>query len=177
MELWRKKLGILGMGRIGRAIAARARCFGMEIHYHNRRSLPPDMEAGARFHDNARSMFGVIDALVLAAPSSAETRGFLDSERIAWLRRGAIVVNIGRGNLVVDEALISALTSGQVYAAGLDVFNNEPQLDTRYFDLPNVFMLPHIGSSTIETRRRMAQGLIDSLRQWLSGGQPSNRLV
>jgi lactate dehydrogenase-like 2-hydroxyacid dehydrogenase len=177
VELWRKELGIFGMGRIGRAIAARARCFGMNIHYHNRHRLAPDLEAGARFHGDAKSMFGIVDALVLAAPSSAGTHGFLNGDRIAWLKRGAIVVNIARGNLIDDEALISALASGQVYAAGLDVFNNEPRLDPRYFDLPNVFMLPHIGSSTIETRRRMAQALIDSLRLWQSGGQPSNLLV
>jgi lactate dehydrogenase-like 2-hydroxyacid dehydrogenase len=177
VELWQKELGIVGMGRIGRAIAARARSFGMRIHYHNRRRLPADEEAGARFHADVKSMFGEIDALVLAAPSSTETRGFLNAERIAWLKRGAIVVNVARGDLVVDEDLVAALGSGQVFAAGLDVFNNEPRLDRRYFDLPNVFMLPHIGSSTIETRRRMAQGLVESLRRWLAGESPPNRLI
>jgi lactate dehydrogenase-like 2-hydroxyacid dehydrogenase len=177
VELWQKEVGIVGMGRIGRAIATRARSFGMRIRYHNRRRLPADEEAGARFHADAKSMFGHVDALVLAAPSSAETRGFLNAERIAWLKRGAIVVNVARGDLVVDDALIAALGSGQVFAAGLDVFNNEPRIDPRYFDLPNVFMLPHIGSSTIETRRRMAQGLVDSLRQWLAGQAPANRLI
>ena len=177
MELWDKHLGVLGMGRIGRAIAARARSFGMHIHYHNRRRLGPDEEAGARFHADARSLFGASDALVLAAPSSDETRGYLNTERIGWLKRGAIIVNIARGNLVADDDLIAALASGQVFAAGLDVFNNEPRLDPRYFDLPNVFMLPHIGSSTIETRRRMAKGLIESLEQWRAGHEPVNRLA
>jgi lactate dehydrogenase-like 2-hydroxyacid dehydrogenase len=177
VELWQKQLGIVGMGRIGRAIATRARSFGMSIHYHNRRRLSPGEEAGARFHADAKTMFGEIDALVLAAPSSPETRGFLNAQRITWLKRGAIVVNVARGDLIVDQDLIAALASGHVFAAGLDVFNGEPKLDPRYFDLPNVFMLPHIGSSTIETRRRMAQGLTDSLRHWLAGGQPSNRLV
>jgi glyoxylate reductase len=165
------------MGRIGRAIAVRARSFGMHIHYHNRRRLGPPEEAGARFHADAKSLLGAIDALVLAAPSSDETRGFLNAERISWLKRGAIVVNIARGNLVVDDDLIAALASGQLFAAGLDVFNNEPQLDPRYFELPNVFMLPHIGSSTIETRRRMARGLIESLDQWRAGSEPTNRLA
>ncbi len=177
VELWQKELGIFGMGRIGRAVAVRARSFGMRIRYHNRRRLPPDEEGDARFHADARDMFGEIDALVLAAPSSPETRGYLDAERIGWLRRGAIVVNVARGDLIVDDALIAALAGGQVFAAGLDVFNNEPRIDPRYFELPNVFMLPHIGSSTIETRRRMARGLLDSLRQWLAGGRPANRLV
>lgn len=177
MELSQKQLGIVGMGRIGRAIAARARSFGMSIHYHNRRRLSADQEAGAQFHADANSMLGQIDALMLTAPSSPETRGFVNAERLGWLKRGAIVVNMARGNLVVDDDLIAALTSGHLYAAGLDVFNGEPHLDARYFDLPNVFMLPHIGSSTIETRRRMAQALIDGLVEWLSGGQPSNRLT
>ena len=177
VELWQKQLGILGMGRIGRAIAVRARSFGMGIHYHNRTRLALELESDARFHADPKTMFGEIDALVLAAPLSPETHGFLNSERIGWLKRGAIVVNVARGNLVVDGDLIAALVGGQVYAAGFDVFSNEPQLDARYFDLPNVFMLPHIGSSTIETRRRMAQGLIDSLRHWLAGGHPSNRLA
>jgi len=177
VELFRKHLGIFGMGRIGRVLAARARAFEMTIHYSNRRRLPEEFEQGARYHADPQAMFGEIDALVLLAPSSPQTRGFLNAERIGWLRRGAIVVNIARGNLVVDDALIAALTSGHVFAAGLDVFDGEPNIDPRYFDLPNVFMLPHIGSSTIETRRRMAAALLDQLRSWMVGGKPSNRLV
>ena len=177
VEILRKHLGIFGMGRIGRALAARARGFEMTIHYSNRRQLAPDLEQGARFHADPRDMFGEVDALVLLAPSNDETRGFLNTERIGWLKRGAIVVNIARGNLIVDGDLIAALRSGYLFAAGLDVFAGEPNLDPRYFDLPNVFMLPHIGSSTIETRRRMAAALIDQLRTWLAGGKPSNRLV
>jgi glyoxylate reductase len=165
------------MGRIGRVLATRARGFEMRIHYSNRRRLAPELEAGAQFHADPKEMFGQIDALVLLAPSSPETRGFLNAERIGWLKRGAIVVNIARGNLIVDEDLIAALRSGYLFAAGLDVFNGEPDLDPRYFDLPNVFMLPHIGSSTIETRRRMAAALIDQLRTWIAGGTPSSRLV
>jgi glyoxylate reductase len=149
----------------------------MTIHYSNRSRLAPELETGAQFHADPKDMFGQVDALVLLAPSSPETRGFLNAERISWLKRGAIVVNIARGNLVVDEDLIAALRSGHLFAAGLDVFNGEPDLDPRYFDLPNVFMLPHIGSSTIETRRRMAAALIDQLRTWIAGGTPSSRLV
>ncbi|MGA7608617.1 MAG: NAD(P)-dependent oxidoreductase, partial [Xanthobacteraceae bacterium] len=124
-----------------------------------------------------KEMFGEIDALVLLAPSSEETRGFLNAERIGWLKRGAIVINIARGNLIVDGDLIAALVSGHLFAAGLDVFAGEPNVDARYFELPNVFMLPHIGSSTIETRRRMAAALIDQLRTWLAAGEASSRLV
>jgi lactate dehydrogenase-like 2-hydroxyacid dehydrogenase len=177
VEIFRKHLGIFGMGRIGRALAVRARGFEMTIHYSNRRRLAPELEEGARYHADPKEMFGEIDALVLLAPSSEETRGFLNAEGIGWLRLGAIVVNIARGNLIVDGDLIAALASGHLFAAGLDVFAGEPNVDARYFDLPNVFMLPHIGSSTIETRRRMAAALIDQLRTWLAGGEASNRLV
>src|SRR5262245_54697230 len=177
VELFGKQLGILGMGRIGRALAARARAFGMAIHYSNRSRLPSDLEQGARYHADPKTMFGAIDALLILAPASPETRGFLNAERIGLLKRGAIVVNIARGSLVVDDDLIAALQSGHLLAAGLDVFDGEPKVDPRYFDLPNVFMLPHIGSSTIETRRRMAAALIDQLRTWVAGGTPSNRLV
>ncbi len=177
VEIFRKHLGILGKGRIGRVLAQRARGFDMTIHYSNRRRLTPELEAGAQFHSDPKEMFGQIDALVLLAPSSPETRGFLNAERISWLKRGAIVINIARGNLIVDDDLIAALRGGHLFAAGLDVFNGEPSLDPRYFDLPNAFMLPHIGSSTIETRRRMAAALIEQLRTWIGGGTPSSRLV
>lgn len=177
VEIFRKHLGIFGMGRIGRVLAARARAFEMTIHYHNRRRLPPEIEQGAHFHAEPKAMFGAIDALMLLAPSSPETRGFLNAESISWLKRGAIVVNIARGSLIVDNDLIAALQSGHLFAAGLDVFDGEPRIDPRYFDLPNVFMLPHIGSSTIETRRRMAAALIDQLQTWVAGGAPSSRLV
>jgi lactate dehydrogenase-like 2-hydroxyacid dehydrogenase len=177
VEIFRKHLGIFGMGRIGRALAARARGFEMTIHYSNRRRLAPELEEGAHYHADVKQMLGAIDALVLLAPSTPETRGFLDAERIGWLKPGAIVVNIARGNLIVDDALIAALESRHVFAAGLDVFAGEPNVDARYFDLPNAFMLPHIGSSTIETRRRMAAALVDQLRTWVDGGKPSNQLV
>src|SRR5262249_37169541 len=126
VELFRKHLGIFGMGRIGRVLAARARAFEMTIHYSNRRRLPEEFDQGNRYPADPQGMFGAIDALVLLAPSSPQTRGFLNAERIGWLRRGAIVVNIARGNLVVDDALIAALASGHVFAAGLDVFDGEP---------------------------------------------------
>jgi lactate dehydrogenase-like 2-hydroxyacid dehydrogenase len=177
VELKGKALGILGMGRIGRGIAERARAFGMTIHYHNRNRLPPDLELGAVYHAEFAAMARVGDVLMIAAHSHAETRRYLDADRIAALKPGAIVCNIARGELIDDDALIPALRSGRVRAAGLDVFAGEPRLDPRYFDLPNVFMLPHIGSSTIETRRRMGQALIDGLLAWAAGGAPPNRVT
>jgi glyoxylate reductase len=177
VELLGKNLGILGMGRIGRGMAHRARAFGMHIHYHNRHRLAAELEAGAVYHADFASLAAAADVLAIAAQLTAETRHYLDAERIARLKRGAIVCNVARGDLIDDAALIAALRDGRVRAAGLDVFANEPQIDPRYYDLPNVFMLPHIGSSTIETRRRMAQALISGLQTWRAGGEPPNRVV
>jgi len=177
VELWGKTLGIFGMGRIGRAIAARARGFGMSIRYCSRNRLPPEAEEGAAYHSDPQEMFALLDALVLACPATPETRGFLDARRIGWLKPGALVVNIARGNVVVDDDLIAALLEGRIRAAGLDVFNGEPGIDPRYHDLPNVFMLPHIGSSTVETRRRMGRILIEGISAWRAGVAPGNRLV
>jgi lactate dehydrogenase-like 2-hydroxyacid dehydrogenase len=177
IELLGKTLGILGMGRIGRGIAHRARACGMAIHYFNRTRLAPELETGAVYHADFGDMARASDVLMIAAQSSPETRHFLNAERIALLKRGAMVCNVARGDLIDDDALIAALGDGRVRAAGLDVFENEPKIDPRYYDLPNVFMLPHIGSSTIETRRRMAQSLILGLLTWKAGGKPTNRVV
>ncbi|HEY7991545.1 MAG TPA: D-glycerate dehydrogenase [Stellaceae bacterium] len=177
VELLGKNLGILGMGRIGRGVARRARAFGMEVHYHNRSRLSPELEDGATYHADFADMATLTDMLLLAAQSSGATRHYLDDGRIARLKPGAIVCNVARGDLIDDDALIAALKDGRVRAAGLDVFENEPKLDPRYFDLPNVFMLPHIGSSTIETRRRMARSLIDGLLALKAGGKAANRVV
>ncbi|BCG90203.1 D-glycerate dehydrogenase [Mesorhizobium sp. 113-3-9] len=176
VELAGKSLGIFGMGRIGRSIAHRARAFGMAIHYSNRRRLPPELEAGAHFHADPTSLLTTSDALMLACPASEETRYFLDTKRLALMKPGAIVANVSRGNVVVDDALIAALQTGRIRAAGLDVFDGEPRFDKRYLALPNVFMLPHIGSSTIETRVRMAESLRDGLLTWAGGATPSNRI-
>ncbi|MGH6981316.1 MAG: NAD(P)-dependent oxidoreductase, partial [Stellaceae bacterium] len=143
IELLGKKLGVLGMGRIGRGVAARARAFGMEAHYHNRSRLAPALEDGAIYHPDFAGLAAVTDILLMAAQSSAETRHYLDAARLSQLKRGVIVCNVARGDLIDDGALIAALRDGHVRAAGLDVFENEPKLDPRYFELPNVFMLPH----------------------------------
>jgi lactate dehydrogenase-like 2-hydroxyacid dehydrogenase len=176
-ELKDKALGILGMGRIGRGIALRARAFGMRVHYLNRHRLAPELEGDVEYHADFSAMAGIIDVLMIAAHSSPETHRYLDAGRIAQLKPGAIVCNIARGELIDDDALIAALGDGRVRAAGLDVFAGEPRIDPRYFFLPNLFMLPHIGSSTIETRRRMGEALIAGLLAWRSGGRPNNRVV
>jgi lactate dehydrogenase-like 2-hydroxyacid dehydrogenase len=164
-----KRLGIFGMGRIGQAVARRARGFGLAIHYHNRRPLPPDQEQGAVFHDSLESLLAVSDILSINAPSSAETRHILNAATIARLPDGAIVVNTARGDMVEDAALIAALKSGKLRAAGLDVFAGEPKLNPAYLDLPNTYLLPHLGSATIETRDRMGFMALDNIDAVLQG--------
>src|SRR5690606_6609109 len=133
----------------------RARGFGMEIHYYNRSRLPADLEQGAIFHPGLESLLGISDVLSINAPSTLETRGILNAARIALLPDGAVVVNTARGDMIDDAAMIAALRSGKLRAAGLDVFAGEPSLNREYLDLPNAYLLPHIGSATVETRDRM----------------------
>lgn len=158
-----RTLGIYGMGRIGLALAARARAFGMSIHYHNRTRLSEAEEKGATFHADAESLLRVSNFLSLHAPSSAETKHFINRDTIALLPEGAIIVNTARGALVNDADLIEALKTGRIVAAGLDVFEGEPNLDPGYLDLPNAFLLPHIGSATIETRTAMGNLALDNI--------------
>lgn len=177
VQLSGKRCGIVGMGRIGQAIARRAEAFGMQIHYHNRRELPETLARGARYHADVDTLLPLSQILVLACPLTAATHRFLNGAALARLPDGAIVVNIARGGVVDDDALIAALESGKLAAAGLDVFNNEPHLDARYYELPQAFILPHIGSSTLEARLGMASILLDGLDR-LARGQPVvNRLV
>lgn len=169
IDLGGKRLGIYGMGRIGQAVARRARGFGMVIHYHNRKRLPADQEEGAVYHPSLESLLRVSDVLSINAPSTPETRGILDAERIALMPEGAVVVNTARGDMIDDAALIAALKSGRLRAAGLDVFAGEPALNPAYLDLPNAYLLPHIGSATIETRDRMGFMALDNIDAVLQG--------
>ena len=171
-----KRLGIFGMGRIGRAVARRARGFDMEIHYNNRSRLAPELEDGAVWHDTAESLLAASDFLSINAPSTPHTRRFLDAERIALLPDGAVVVNTARGDLVDDDALIDALRSGKVAAAGLDVFAGEPKLDPRYRALDNTFLLPHIGSASHETRDAMGYCCLNNLDAFFAGRPCPNAL-
>ena len=172
-----KRLGILGLGRIGRAVATRARGFGMEIHYHARTRLAPELEAGAVYHPTMRGLCLASQILSLHCPSSAETRHMVDGELLSWLPPGAILINTARGDLVVDDDLIAALGSGRLAAAGLDVFDREPDFDRRYLDLPNAFLLPHIGTSTVEARERMGFEAVDNLEAFFAGREPRYRVV
>ena len=158
-----KRLGILGMGRIGRAVAARGRGFGMTIHYHNRSELPDALALGAIYHADPETLLCESDFLSINAPSTPQTRKFLNRERIAKLPDRAIVVNTARGDVVDDDALINALESGKLAAAGLDVFDGEPKLHPGYAKLKNTFLLPHLGSATHETRDAMGFCCLDNL--------------
>ncbi len=172
-----KRLGILGMGRIGQATSARARAFGMKIHYHNRRRLDASAEEDAVWHETAEDLFAHSDILSVHCASTAGTRGLLNARTLALLPGGAIVVNTARGDIVDDEALIAALGSGHVAAVGLDVFNNEPNIDPRYRTLPNAFLLPHLGSATLETRNAMGFRALDNLDDFFASKTPRDRVA
>ncbi|HKV00152.1 MAG TPA: D-glycerate dehydrogenase [Vineibacter sp.] len=162
-----KRLGILGMGRIGQAVADRARAFRMTIHYSNRHRLPPDLEQGATFHADPEAMLPHCDFLSLNCPLTADTRHWLNAARIARLPDGAIVVNTARGPVVDDAALIAAVRSGKLASVGLDVFEGEPKLHPDYHTLPAAFLLPHMGSATTETRNAMGFRALDNLEALL----------
>lgn len=164
-----KRLGILGMGRIGRAVAQRGRGFGMQIHYHNRSRLNSQLEQGATYHADPEELLKVSEFLSINAPSSPETTKFLNAKRIALMPDGAVVANTARGSLVDDEALIAALKSGKLAAAGLDVFEGEPNVNPAYFELDNTFLLPHLGSATNETRDAMGYCCLDNLDAFFAG--------
>jgi lactate dehydrogenase-like 2-hydroxyacid dehydrogenase len=172
-----KRLGILGMGRIGQAMADRARAFRMTIHYSNRTRLAPDLEKGAVFHANPDDMLAHCDFLSINAPMTPATRKWVNAERIAKLPKGAIVVNTARGAVVDDEALIAALKSGHLFAAGIDVFDGEPKIHQGYYGLQNAFLLPHMGSATVETRNAMGFKALDNLEAFLLRGQTPPDLV
>ena len=172
-----KRLGILGMGRIGQALAERARAFRMTIHYSNRSRLAPDLEKGAVFHANPDDMLAHCDILSINAPMTADTRKWVNATRIARLPKGAIVVNTARGGVVDDEALIAALNSGHLAAAGIDVFDGEPKIHQGYYGLQNAFLLPHMGSATVETRNAMGFKALDNLEAFLLRGQQPPDLV
>ena len=172
-----KRLGIVGLGRVGRVTARRARGFDMEIHYHDLQRLPSDLEAGAIYHPTPEDLMPHCDFLAFHCVATPQTRKMLNSDRIALLPPGAIVVNASRGAVIDDEALIAALKSGKVAAAGLDVYNNEPDIHPEYRELPNTFLMPHIGSATKETRDAMGFRALDNLDAFFAGREPKDRVA
>jgi len=167
LDLTGKTLGIVGMGRIGRAVAERCRGFRMPVLYHNRSRLSPDLEGDARYFASLDEMLPHCQVLSLNLPGGQGV--IMTAEKFALLPKGALFVNSARGNLVDEDAMIDALKSGQLFAAGLDVFKNEPNYDTRINELPNTFLLPHIGTATIESRTDMSNVALDNIEAVLSG--------
>ena len=172
-----KRLGILGFGRVGRVVAKRARGFDMEIHYNDLDRAPPELEQGAIFHKTPAELMPHCDFLALHCVASPQTIKLLNADLIARLPDGAIVVNASRGVVIDDDALIAALKSGKLTAAGLDVYNNEPDIHPEYRQLRNVFLMPHIGSATKETRDAMGFRALDNLDAVFAGKEPRDRVA
>jgi hydroxypyruvate reductase len=169
-----KTLGVIGMGRIGQAVARRAQAFGMKIAYHDRARRPPEAEGSAVYHAELEGLLAASDVISLHAPGLPGGAPLLDAARLARLRPGAILINTARGSLVDETALIEALESGRLHSAGLDVFANEPTLNPRLLRLKNVFLTPHVGSATQETRSAMGHRALDNIEAILAGRTPAD---
>jgi lactate dehydrogenase-like 2-hydroxyacid dehydrogenase len=168
-QLTGKVLGIVGMGRIGQAVAHRARALGMQIHYTDPFPLTDDVAHGAVFHADPLELLRVSEFLTLHAPATADTHHFLNAKTLALLPRGAIVVNTARGDLIDDDDLLAALDAGTVAAVGLDVFEHEPAIDPRYLTLKNAFLMPHLAAATIETQTAIGMLALDNIDAVLDG--------
>ena len=173
-QMSNKRLGILGMGRIGRAVARRAKGFGMEIHYHNRSKLSPDLEEGAIYHKDLKSLFKQSEFLSINCPATPETTKIINKETLSFLEDNTVVGNAARGDIVDDEAMIEAIKSGKVFAYGLDVYNGEPKIHSEYLKLKNIFLLPHLGSATKRTRWDMAYRATKNLEDFFLDKKPQD---
>jgi len=174
-----KRLAILGMGRIGQAVAHRARAFGMEVVYHNRHRLPAALEnmLGARYEPDLETLVAEADVLSLHCPAGPETHHILDAARLARMKPGACVINTARGELIDEEALIAALAAGRLGGAGLDVYVHEPAVDPRLLELPSVVAMPHLGSATVEGREASGERVIANIRFWIDGHRPPDQVL
>ena len=174
-----KVLGIVGMGRIGQAVAHRARAFGLEIAYHNRKRLPEAVERifQARWVESLDDLMGEADILSLHCPAGPDTHHMIDARRIGLMKDGSCLINTARGDLVEQEALVAALESGKLAGAGLDVYPDEPNVDPRLIRHPNVMTLPHIGSATREGREESGLKVIANIRMWVDGHRPPDQVL
>ncbi len=178
-KLYGKRLGIVGMGRIGQALARRAKAFGMQVHYHNRKPVP-DMvaeELGATWWDDLDQMLSRMDVISLNCPASKDTHHLLSAERLKLLQPHAILINTARGELIDEEALAEALKSKSIFGVGLDVFEQEPVVHPGLIGLPNVVLLPHLGSATIEARQDMGDRVIANIMTFQNGHRPPDRVI
>ena len=175
-QLTGSRLGILGMGRIGRAVADRARSFGMKIHYYNRSQLDKDLEKGATYHKSIESLLSVSDFFSINCPATKETKYIINENTIKHFPDGAVISNTARGDMIDDNAMVKALKRGKIYALGLDVYNGEPDIHPEYLSLPNVFVLPHLGSATKKTRTAMADLAISNIDEFFKTGKCKNKV-
>ena len=175
-QLTGSRLGILGMGRIGQKIAKVAKSLGMIIHYHNRSRLSSDKENDAIYHENIKSLFSVSDVLSICCPATKETENIINKETVEYFPKGAVITNVARGDIVDDDALIDALNRRKIYAAGLDVYKNEPNLNPGYSKIKSVFILPHLGSATKATRIAMGNLAIDNIAEFFTTGNCQNKV-
>ncbi len=178
-KLWGKRLGIVGMGRIGQALARRARAFGMQVHYHNRKPVSPMIaeELGATYWDDLDQMLGRMDLISLNSPATKETHHLLSARRLALLRPEAILVNTARGELIDEAALAEAVAQRRIAGVGLDVFEQEPKVHPGLLGHPNVVLLPHLGSATIEARQDMGDRVIANIQTFANGHRPPDRVI
>ena len=175
-QLTGARLGILGMGRIGRAVAKLSRPFGMKIHYHNRSKLTTELEQGAIYHENIKSLFSVSDILAINCPATKETVNIINKETLEYFPTGAIITNSARGDMIDDEAMLDALDRRKIYAVGLDVYKGEPNLNSGYLKHRSSFILPHLGSSTKQTRTAMGDLAIDNIDEFFKSGSCKNKV-
>jgi glyoxylate reductase len=175
-QMSNKRLGILGMGRIGRAVAKRAKAFGMEIHYHNRSKLSSDLEDGAIYHKTIKDLFERSEFLSLNCPATPETTKIVNKETLSYLKKNTVIGNAARGDIIDDDAMVEAIKNGTVFAYGLDVYNGEPKIHPEYLKLKNIFLLPHLGSATKRTRWDMAYRATKNLEDFFLGKKPQDQV-
>ena len=175
-QLTGERLGILGMGRIGRAVAERARAFGMKIHYYNRNRLPKNLEKDSVYHESLESLLSVSDFFSINCPATKETKHIINSNTLKYFPNGAVITNSARGDMIEDNAMVEALKSGKIFSLGLDVYNGEPNIHPEYLTLSNVFVLPHLGSSTKKTRTDMANLAISNIEEFFKTGKCKNKV-
>ena len=173
-QLTGSRLGILGMGRIGRAVAERARSFGMKIHYYNRSRLDKNLEKDAIYHQSLESLLPVSDFFSINCPAKKETKHIINKKTIKHFPDGAVISNSARGDMIDDDAMVEALKNGKIFSLGLDVYNGEPNIHPEYLTLPNVFVLPHLGSATIKTRTAMGDLAINNIEEFFTTGRCKN---
>ena len=175
-QLTGARIGILGMGRIGRAVADRARIFGMKIHYHNRSRLNKILEKDAIYHNSLESLLSVSDFFSINCPATKETRHIINKKTLKYFPDNAVISNSARGDMIEDNAMVESLKNGKIFSLGLDVYEGEPNIHPEYLTLPNVFVLPHLGSATTKTRIAMGDLAIKNLEEFFKTGKCKNQV-